>query len=116
MTDQGSGIGSEEVRAAVARLPGTEERSHHGHPDFRVGGRIFATLWPAQNRSVLRLTQEDAEGMANLEPETFRLVSSRRGPYAWLNVDLAQISAPQFERLLREAWRLRSQEETHPRR
>lgn len=116
MSDHSPGIDSDEVRAAVARLAGTEERSHHGHPDFRVGGRIFATLWPAQNRSVLRLTQEDAEGIANLEPETFRLVSSKRGPYAWLNVDLARITAPQFERLLQEAWRLRAQEETRTRR
>ena len=108
--DAGAGIGEGDVRAAVARLPGAEERAHHGHPDFRVQGRIFATLWPTQHRSVLRLTQEDAEGIARLEPETYRLVSNR-GPYAWLSVDLRRVAGEQFGRLLEQAWRLRAEEE-----
>lgn len=101
------GIGSDVVRRLVAELPGAEESAHHGHPDFRVGRRIFATLWPDQNRSVLRLAVEDADGLAASRPDTFRLISAR-GPIAWLNVQLEQVSADEFRTLLAQAWRLRA--------
>jgi hypothetical protein len=103
---QSAGIGSDVVRQLVAALPGTAESAHHGHPDFRVGGRIFATLWPAQNRSVLRLPVQDADALAGSYPDTYRLVSAR-GPIAWLNVDLAQVSAETFRALLEQAWEAR---------
>lgn len=34
----------EEFRKTALALPDVEERAHMGHPDFRVAGRIFATL------------------------------------------------------------------------
>jgi len=33
-----------EFRRIALRLPEAIEASHGGHPDFRVGGKIFATL------------------------------------------------------------------------
>jgi hypothetical protein len=33
-------------RAALAQA-GAAEGAHHGHPDFRVGGKVFASLGPA---------------------------------------------------------------------
>lgn len=45
------------VRELVAKLPGAEESAHHGHPDFRVQKRIFATLSEAEDRAALRLAQ-----------------------------------------------------------
>lgn len=100
------GIGTELVRRLIAELPGAVESAHHGHPDFRVGGRIFATLWPDQNRSVLRLAVEDADALAGSEPETYRLVSAR-GPVAWLSVDLGTVSAETYRALAEQAWRAR---------
>ena len=35
---------AEDFRRIALSLEGVEESSHMGHPDFRVGGRIFATL------------------------------------------------------------------------
>jgi len=35
------------------------EQAHHGHPDFRVGGRIFATLgYPDDSWGMVALTPE----------------------------------------------------------
>ena len=48
------------VRDLVAQLPGTLEGAHHGHPDFRVQKKIFATLSEAEDRAALRLTQLEA--------------------------------------------------------
>ena len=43
-------------RLALA-LPEATERSHMGHPDFRVGGKIFATLgWPEGGWGMVKLT------------------------------------------------------------
>jgi hypothetical protein len=33
-----------QARALALALPEAVEQDHHGHPSFRVGGKIFATL------------------------------------------------------------------------
>jgi hypothetical protein len=38
----------QDFRRLALSLPGAEESSHMGSPDFRVGGRIFATLAAAK--------------------------------------------------------------------
>jgi hypothetical protein len=38
---------AEEFREMALSLPETSEAAHMGHPDFRVGGKIFATISPA---------------------------------------------------------------------
>ncbi len=35
---------ADQFRKLVLSFPDAEERAHHDHPDFRVGGKIFATL------------------------------------------------------------------------
>ena len=97
----------EGVRALVAGLPETEERAHHGHPDFRVRKKIFATLWPDQCRSVLRLTCVEARALAAQHPDIYRVVSDRE-PCAWLSVQLERADPTEFQDLLEDAWRLRS--------
>ena len=37
-------MNAEDFRQIALKLPGAEEGSHMGAADFRVGGRIFATL------------------------------------------------------------------------
>jgi hypothetical protein len=79
-------------------MDGAAEGMHHGHPDFRVRNRIFATLWPGQSRSVLRLPIETAEGVADATPEKFRVVS-RGGKWGWLNVNLQSVSIEEYQEL-----------------
>lgn len=56
---------ADQFRKLVLSLPDAEERAHHGHPDFRVGGKIFATLgYPDETRGMVQLTPEQqAESM-----------------------------------------------------
>jgi hypothetical protein len=100
-------ISVDTVRELVAELPETTESAHHGHPDFRVRKRIFATLWPDQGRSVVRITAVEARALASSRPEVFRVVSDRE-PLAWLSVQLAAIAREEFQDLLEEAWKLRA--------
>ena len=72
--------GVDRFRGIACGLPGAVESAHMGNPDFRVGGRIFATLsGHARGRGVLKLTPEQqAEFVAEL-PEVFEPVEGGWG-------------------------------------
>jgi hypothetical protein len=42
-----------EARRLALALPGAIEADHHGRPSFRVGGKIFATLWDESHLNVM---------------------------------------------------------------
>jgi hypothetical protein len=48
-----------DFRRLALALPETAEHAHMDHPDFRVRGKIFATLgYPAQGWGRVKLTPE----------------------------------------------------------
>lgn len=47
------GVSSDEARSLALSLPEAVEQDHHGRPSFRVGGKIFATLWDEQRMNVM---------------------------------------------------------------
>ncbi len=50
---------NEQFRKIALSFPKAVESAHQGHPDFRVGGKIFATLGtPSENRGMVKLTSE----------------------------------------------------------
>src|SRR5205085_5879383 len=83
--------------------------AHHGHPDFRVRNKIFATLSEKQDHSALRLTAQEARELAKGKPDVYRLVSDRE-QIGWVSVLLERAEPDYFYDLLEEAWRLRSEE------
>ncbi len=46
-------VSLDEVRSLALSLPEAVEQDHHGRPSFRVGGKIFATLWSEQRLNVM---------------------------------------------------------------
>jgi hypothetical protein len=44
---------AEDARRLALALPDAIEQDHHGRPSFRVGKRIFATLWDAEHMNVM---------------------------------------------------------------
>jgi hypothetical protein len=100
-------ISPAQVRELVAGLPGAVESAHHGHPDFRVQKRIFATLSEAEDRAALRLTQLEARELASRQPAVYRLVSDRE-PYSYVSVLLDAVAEDEFTDLLEQAWQLRA--------
>jgi hypothetical protein len=102
----GVSITAAKVRELVASLPGAVESAHHGHPDFRVQKKIFATLSEAEDRAALRLTQPEARELASRQPTVFRLVSDRE-PYSYVSVLLDAVAEDEFADLLEHAWTLR---------
>jgi hypothetical protein len=97
----------DDVRRLATALPGAEERAHHGHPDFRVGGRIFATLWPGDDRGVVMLPYAEVLDLAARSPEVFSVASARQ-PIGALSVRLSAIDETAYAELLEAAWALRA--------
>jgi hypothetical protein len=52
---------AERFRRMALALKDSIERTHMGHPDFRVNGRIFATLHPDMKSGMVSLTPEQQQ-------------------------------------------------------
>jgi hypothetical protein len=97
-----------DFRRIALSLEGAEESSHMGQPDFRVGGRIFATLAAAkQGYGNVKLTPEQqAEFVAEL-PEVFIPVGGGWGRGGMTHIRLSAVNKDVLEGALRAAWKLR---------
>ena len=63
---------AQEFRRMALRLEGATAQSHMGHPDFRVGGKIFATLgYPGRGWGMVKLTSEQQELFVRSQPKAF---------------------------------------------
>jgi hypothetical protein len=72
---------AKDFRRIALSLEGAEESSHMGAPDFRVGGRIFATLASeAQGYGNLMLTLEQQAEFVEELPEVFLPIPGGLGP------------------------------------
>ena len=49
---------ADEFRSLALSFPETSENAHMGHPDFRVRGKIFATLGPDEDWGMVKLTTD----------------------------------------------------------
>ncbi|MEX2116978.1 MAG: MmcQ/YjbR family DNA-binding protein [Bacteroidota bacterium] len=91
-----------QARKIALVLPGAEERDHRGHPSFRVGKSIFATLWPDKKMAVLKLNVADQQDLIAQYPKGFSLNSwSSQG---WTNVHLNHVTNALFRILITDAW------------
>ncbi len=87
---------------------GAEESSHMGQPDFRVGGRIFATLASAQQGyGNLQLSAEQQAAFVEELPEVFLPVHGGWGRMGMTHIRLAVVSEDVLTGALRTAWKLR---------
>jgi hypothetical protein len=46
-------VAADDARALALSLPEAVEQDHHGRASFRVGGKIFATLWSDERMNVM---------------------------------------------------------------
>lgn len=69
-------------RALALNLPEAVESAHMGHPDFRVGGKIFVTLGPDETWGMVKLTPAQQAAFVAAKPiifEPFHGAWGRRG-------------------------------------
>ena len=97
-----------DFRRIALSLEGAEEGSHMGAVDFRVGGRIFATLaHQKQGYGNLMLTPEQQAAFVEELPDVFLPVHGGWGRNGATHVRLAVVSEDVLEGALRTAWKLR---------
>jgi hypothetical protein len=93
------------VRELALALPEVEEHDHWGRPSFRVKGKIFATLWPDEQRAMLKLPPAEQDALIMLDPETFSAVPGTWGQRGSTYVELQTVERPAFQAALKTAWR-----------
>jgi hypothetical protein len=76
-------------RRLALSMPEASEVGHMGHPDFRIGGRIFATLgYPDKDWAMVNLTPDQQEAFVSAEPDVFAPVKGGWGLKGATNVRL----------------------------
>jgi hypothetical protein len=97
-----------DFRRLALSLGGVEENSHMGAPDFRVGGRIFATLASeSQGYGNLMLTPEQQATFVEERPELFLPVHGGWGRKGATHIRLAEAEEEALLGALRVAWKHR---------
>src|SRR5258707_3052070 len=108
-------MNSGDFRRMALSLEGAEEGSHMGAADFRVGGRIFATLASEkQGYGNLMLTPEQQSAFVGELPEVFLPIPGGWGRMGMTHIRLAAANKDVLEGALRTAWRLRMEKNTKP--
>jgi hypothetical protein len=97
-----------DFRRIALGLEGAEESSHMGQPDFRVGGRIFATLASAdQGYGNLMLTPEQQTAFVEEMPGVFLPIKGGWGRMGMTHIRLDVANEDVLAGALRTAWKLR---------
>jgi len=96
---------ADDFRRLALELPETVEQGHMGHPDFRVGGKIFAGLDHAGVRASVKLTPDQQEVLISAEPAMFNPCNGAWGVRGWTWLTLAAADEVTASSALRMAWR-----------
>jgi hypothetical protein len=99
-------IAPDDARRIALALPEAVEQDHHGRPSFRVGGKIFATLWDDEHMNVM-LDEGGILMAVEQHPESCSEVMWGKR-LAAVRVDLPKARPAMLHPMLEEAWELRA--------
>ena len=98
-----------EFRRLALSLPAATESSHMRHPDFRVGGKIFATLaYPSREWGVVMLTPDEQEFFVKARPRAFTPAPGAWGRAGSTKVRLSLAPKGMVREAMIAAWRRRA--------
>jgi hypothetical protein len=93
-------------RRIALSLPEANEGSHMRHPDFRVRGKIFASLGvPDAGWGTVKLGPEQQDVLMDAEPAVFKPAAGAWGRRGWTQIRLAAVDATTLKSALTMAWR-----------
>jgi hypothetical protein len=97
---------ADDFRQIALSLHETEERQHMNHPDFRVAGKIFATLgYPDKTRAMVRLSPEDQHYFSKDHPDVFVPVKGTWGKRGATSVHLKAVKKAILAKAIQAAYR-----------
>ena len=91
-------------RKLALSLPDASEGEHMDHPDFRVRGKIFATIHPDDTWGVVMLTPSQQRQVVAADPEVFVPVKGGWGRRGATQIRLKSVTSPAARAALRQAW------------
>jgi hypothetical protein len=95
-----------DFRRLALGLPDAEEHTHQNHPDFRVSGKIFATLgYPDVSWGMVKLHPAQQQAFIAADPKTFAPVKGAWGLKGCTSVHLASANKTRVKEALHTAWR-----------
>ena len=98
-----------DFRRIALSLPEAEESAHMSHPDFRVGGKIFATLgYPDNDHGMVILPPEEQVRFVRAYPEVFTPAKGAWGKRGSTAVSLGAVDKATLKRAMEIAWRKRA--------
>jgi hypothetical protein len=108
-------MNASDFRRIALSFEGAEESAHMGAPDFRVDGRIFATLASeSQGYGNLMLTPEQQTAFVADAPEVFLPVHGGWGKGGATHIRLAAANEDTLAGALHTAWKLRVEKNQKP--
>ncbi|MFZ0808312.1 MAG: MmcQ/YjbR family DNA-binding protein [Candidatus Sulfotelmatobacter sp.] len=97
---------ADDFRRIALALPETEERVHMEHPDFRVAGKIFATLgYPDKTHGMVKLSPEEQHYFCKDYPDAFVPVKGAWGWRGATSVLLKVVKKDVMRKAIEAAWR-----------
>ncbi len=102
---------ADDFRRIALGISGASEGAHMGHPDFRIGGRIFASLHPDMKAGMVKLTPEQQGEFVRSHPGVFE---PEKGAWGLQGCTAVRLSAAD-EETVGEALTLASRHSTRKR-
>ena len=98
-------VNIDQARQIAISQPDVEEFDHFGRPAFRIKKkRVFATLWPAENRMMVKLTPIDQSVFHSFDQAIFYPVPNKWGLGGATLVELSEVRLDMLEDAIRTAW------------
>jgi hypothetical protein len=94
-----------QFRSLALTLSGALELAHGGHPDFRVAGKVFASLgYPDDEWGMVKLTPEQQEEFLEKAPDAFEPCRGAWGKRGATSVHLVSAKMGVVREALEAAW------------
>lgn len=98
-----------DFRRIALSMPEAMESAHMEHPDFRVGGKIFATLgYPDKHHGMVVLPPEEQRRFVESDSAAFTPAKGAWGLRGSTCVRLEAVDVPTLRRAMEMAWRKRA--------
>ena len=97
-------MNAKDFRRIALRMENALEGAHMGHPDFRVNGRIFATIHPDSKSGMVKLTPDQQQRFVAEPSSAFTPESGAWGRQGCTRVDFDLVGEDELGEALTLAW------------
>jgi hypothetical protein len=98
-------VTADKFRALALELPETIEGAHMGHPDFRVRGKIFASLGPKEAWGMIKLSPDEQAKFVRAAAGSFEPFNGAWGLRGATKICLEEAKVAVVRKALVAAWR-----------